>query len=85
MIWKRDPAIANGFVPTEFWRFVRQIKPPIIYILGGRSTVVPAATQEELKKALPQAEIVTVAGAGHYPSEESPAEFLAIVERFLSR
>jgi pimeloyl-ACP methyl ester carboxylesterase len=35
--------------------------------------------------ALPQAEIVTVAGAGHYPSEESPAEFLAIVEKFLSR
>jgi pimeloyl-ACP methyl ester carboxylesterase len=85
VIWKRDPAIANGFVPTELWRFVRQIKPPIIYVLGGRSTVVPAATQEELKKALPQAEIVTVAGAGHYPSEESPAEFLAIVEKFLSR
>jgi len=85
VIWKRDPAIANGFVPTELWRFVRQIKPPIIYVLGGRSTVVPATTQEELKKALPQAEIVTVAGAGHYPSEERPAEFLAIVERFLSR
>jgi pimeloyl-ACP methyl ester carboxylesterase len=65
VIWKRDPAIANGFVPTELWRFVRQIKPPIIYVLGGRSTVVPAATQEELKKALPQAEIVTVPGTGH--------------------
>ena len=26
VIWKRDPAIANGFVPTELWRFVRQIK-----------------------------------------------------------
>jgi pimeloyl-ACP methyl ester carboxylesterase len=85
VIWKRDPAIANGFVPTELWRFVRQIQPPILYILGGRSTVVPVATQEELKMALPQAEIVTVAGAGHYPSEESPAEFLAIVEKFLSR
>jgi pimeloyl-ACP methyl ester carboxylesterase len=85
MIWKRDPAIANGFIPTELWRFVRQIKPPIIYILGGRSTVVPAVTQEELKKALPQAEIATVPGTGHYPSEESPAEFLAIVDKFLSR
>jgi pimeloyl-ACP methyl ester carboxylesterase len=85
VIWKRDPAIANGFVPTELWRFVRQIKPPIIYILGGRSTVVPAATQDELKKALPQAEIVTVPGAGHYPNEENPAEFLAIADKFLSR
>jgi len=85
VIWKRDPAIANGFVPTELWRFVRQIKPPIIYILGGRSTVVPAATQEELKKALPQAEIAIIPGAGHYPSEESPAELLAVVDKFLSR
>ena len=85
VIWKRDPAIANGFVPTELWRFVRQIKPPIIYILGGRSTVVPAATQEELKKALPQAEIAIIPGAGHYPSEESPAEFLTVVDKFLSR
>jgi len=85
VIWKRDPAIANGFVPTELWRFVRQIKPPIVYILGGRSTVVPAATQEELKKALPQAEIAIIPGAGHYPSEESPTEFLAVVDKFLNR
>ena len=69
VIWKRDPAIGNGFVPTELWRFVREIKSPIIYVVGGRSTIVPAATQEELKKALPQAHIVTIPGVGHYPSE----------------
>jgi pimeloyl-ACP methyl ester carboxylesterase len=84
-IWKRDPAIGNGFVPTELWRFVREIKAPIIYILGGRSTIVPAATQQELRKVLPQAEIVTIAGAGHYPSEENPAEFLAVIDKFLTR
>jgi pimeloyl-ACP methyl ester carboxylesterase len=83
IIWKRDPAIGNGFVPTELWRFVREIKPPIIYILGGRSTIVPAGTQEELRKVLPHVQIVTIPGAGHYPSEESPAEFLAIVDKFL--
>jgi pimeloyl-ACP methyl ester carboxylesterase len=84
LIWKRDPAIGNGFIPTELWRFVREIKAPIIYILGGRSTIVPAATQEELRKTLPQAQIVTIPGAGHYPSEESPAEFLATVDKFLA-
>ena len=83
VIWKRDPAIGNGFVPTELWRFVRQIKSPIIYLVGGRSTIVPVATQEELKKVLPQAEIVTIAGAGHYPSEENEKEFLTIVDKFL--
>jgi esterase len=54
IIWKRDPAIGKGFVPTELWRFVRQIKAPIIYILGGASTIVPAETQEQLKQTLPQ-------------------------------
>src|SRR5262245_43153400 len=85
IIWKRDPAIGNGFIPTELWRFVREIKSPIMYILGGRSTIVPAATQEELRKVLPQAEIVTIPGVGHYPSEESPVEFLGVVDKFLAR
>src|SRR5215471_11734595 len=31
VIWKRDPNIANGFVPTELWQYVREIKSPIIY------------------------------------------------------
>jgi pimeloyl-ACP methyl ester carboxylesterase len=83
VIWKRDPKIANGFVPTELWKYVREIKAPIIYILGGRSTIVPTATQQELKKTLPQAQIETLPGLGHYPSEENMKDFLAIVDKFL--
>jgi len=84
IIWKRDPKIANGFVPTELWRFVRQIKSPTIYVLGGRSTIVPAETQEQLRRTLPQVQIVTMPGLGHYPSEENATDFLAIVDRFLA-
>ncbi len=84
IIWKRDPKIANGFVPTELWRLVRQIKSPTIYILGGRSTIVPAETQEQLRRALPQVQIVTMPGLGHYPSEENAKDFLAIVDRFFA-
>lgn len=82
--WKRDPAILGGFVPTELWATVRRIKAPIIYILGGASTIVPAETQQELRQALPQVQMVTMPGLGHYPSDEQPAEFLAIVDRFLA-
>lgn len=85
VVWKRDPAILNGFVPTELWATVRKIKAPIIYILGGASTIVPSETQEELRRALPQVEIVTMPGLGHYPSDEQPGEFLAIVDRFLRK
>jgi pimeloyl-ACP methyl ester carboxylesterase len=84
IIWKRDPSIGNGFIPTELWRFVREIRAPIIYVLGDRSTIVPAATQAELRRTLPRVEIATVPDTGHYPSEENPAAFLAIVDEFLA-
>ena len=83
LVWKRDPKLVNGFVPTDLWRFVREIKAPTIYVLGGRSTIVPAATRDELTKTLPKVRIVTMPGLGHYPSDEKPAEFLAIVDEFL--
>lgn len=85
IVWKRDPAILKGFVPTELWATVRKIKAPVIYIVGGASTIVPPETQAQLRQALPQVEIVTLPGLGHYPSDERPAEFLAIVDRFLKR
>jgi esterase len=83
IIWKRDPALVKGFVATDLWRFVRGITAPTLYVLGGRSTIVPPETQEELKKTLPRVTIVTIPGVGHYPSDEKPDEFIAIVDRFL--
>jgi esterase len=83
VIWKRDPQLVKGFVATDLWRFVREIKAPILYVIGGRSTIVPPDTQEELRKTLPNARIVTMPGLGHYPSDEKPQEFLAIVDEFM--
>ena len=84
IVWKRDPKLVNGFVATDLWRFVKEIKAPTIYVLGGRSTIVPPETQEQLKKALPRVTITTMPGLGHYPSDEKPAEFLAILDKFLN-
>jgi pimeloyl-ACP methyl ester carboxylesterase len=83
IVWKRDPKLVNGFVATDLWRFVREIKAPTLYVIGGRSTIVPQETQDELKKVLPRVTIVTIPGVGHYPSDEKPVEFLEIVDRFL--
>lgn len=83
LVWKCDRQITKGFVPTEIWDQVREIQAPIAYILGGESNIVPAATQEALREALAQVEIITLPGLGHYPSEEDPAAYLAAVERFL--
>jgi esterase len=81
--WKRDPQLVNGFVATDLWRFVRDIKAPILYIIGGRSNIVPMETQDELRKALPNAQLITIPDVGHYPSDEQPDEVVRIVNRFL--
>ena len=67
IVWKRDPNLAKGFVETELWQYVRRITCPTIYVLGGRSTIVPPEMQEQLKRTLPKAEIVVMPGLGHYP------------------
>jgi pimeloyl-ACP methyl ester carboxylesterase len=82
--WKRDPQLVKGFVATDLWRFVREIKAPILYILGGRSTIVPAETQAELRKTLTNAQLITIPDVGHYPSDEQPDEVVRIVNRFLA-
>lgn len=84
VVWKRDPDIAKGFVPTQLWDSVARIQSPVVYVLGGRSTIVPPETQAKLRDTLPQVQIVTMPELGHYPSEEKPEDFLAIVDRFLA-
>ena len=83
IVWKRDPNLVKGFVPTELWRFVRQITCPTLYVLGGASNIVPPATQEQLKKAVPSSRIIIMPGLGHYPHLEAPDEYLKIVQTFL--
>lgn len=84
VVWKRDPNLVKGFVPTELWQYVRKINCPTIYILGGASSIVPPETQKELKATLPSVEIVTMPGLGHYPHVESPGDYLKIVTEFLN-
>jgi esterase len=84
LVWKRDPDLAKGFIETELWQYVRRITSPTIYILGGRSTIVPVDTQEQLKKTIPGVRIVTMPGLGHYPSQEKPEEFTRLAKEFLA-
>ena len=85
IVWKRDPNLVKGFVVTELWEPVSKITCPTLYVIGGASRIVPAATQERLKQTLPNVQIVTLPGVGHYPNEENTAGFLAIINPFLKR
>lgn len=83
VVWKRDPNLVKGFIETELWHFVDRIAVPALYVLGGRSAIVPPATQLQLQNRLPKVRVVTMSGLGHYPSDEKPAEFVALVNEFL--
>jgi pimeloyl-ACP methyl ester carboxylesterase len=63
---------------------VSRISVPALYIIGGRSTIVPVETQEKLRAMLPRVRIVTIPDTGHYPSEDKPAEVLALIDSFLA-
>lgn len=84
IVWKRDPNLARGFVPTELWRFVEKIKCPALYVVGGASRIVPPETQQKLKETLPDVRIVVMPGLGHYPDQEATSDFVRIVKAFLS-
>ncbi len=85
LIWKRDPNLVKGFVVTELWEYVAKITCPTLYVIGGASRIVPAETEQRLKQTLPNVEIVTMPGLGHYPDEDDTPGFLAIIARFLGR
>ena len=85
LVWKRDPNLVKGFVSTELWAQVSRITSPTLYVIGGVSRIVPAETQQRLKQTLPNCEIVTMPGLGHYPNEEDTPGFLVILNKFLRR
>ena len=84
IVWKRDPNLVKGFIPTELWDEVLKIRCPTIYILGGNSSIVPPPTQQKLRENLTAVQIVTMPKLGHYPDQESPEEYIRIVQTFLS-
>jgi pimeloyl-ACP methyl ester carboxylesterase len=84
VVWKYDPAVTKGFVPTELWDYVKRIKAPTMYLLGAESKIVPPATQQRLEALLPHITVVTVPDAGHYPHQETPPVFIAVVQAFLA-
>jgi pimeloyl-ACP methyl ester carboxylesterase len=59
------------------------IRAPTLLVWGEHDTMIPPANAADYLKALPNARLVMVAGAGHLPQEEASAESVAAVEHFL--
>lgn len=62
----------------------RKIRVPVMMLWGEEDKVAPLRTATVLKARLPQAKLVTFAGAGHSPMSDVPESFNGEVLAFLS-
>lgn len=61
-----------------------EIAAPTLVVVGELDAETPVAYAEVLAAGIPDAELHVIAGAGHLTPSEAPAEFAALVRRFLS-
>jgi len=65
------------------WEMIRALKCPTLLIRGERSDILDAGLARRMVAAMPDAELVEIAGAGHYVHRDRPRLFSAAVGRFL--
>jgi len=82
-----DPAMVQQFVtrPDDYERWVEwdTLDLPVLCLRGEASDLLLRETAEQMRQRGPRAEVVEIAGCGHAPALNTPAQF-AIVERFLA-
>jgi pimeloyl-ACP methyl ester carboxylesterase len=61
-----------------------ELAMPVAFLWGDRDRVVPYSTLPGLRALVPDAPAEVIAGAGHVPQLERPAEFAAAVGRLLA-
>ena len=72
-------------IPLRVWSYVRRVRCPVLALRGARSDVFLAEAADCLQRAAPDAEVVTIAGTGHFPTMEKPQECAQAIREFLRR
>ena len=71
-------------VPSDIWQHLELIKSPMLVIRGEKSDVFSAGSAERLEELVPGCEMATLAGCGHFPPMEKPAETAALIRNFVA-
>jgi pimeloyl-ACP methyl ester carboxylesterase len=64
---------------------LREIAVPTLVVCGEEDVITPRAEAEFLQRGIKGAELAVIPKAGHLPSMETPAEFNAVLGKFLGR
>ena len=76
----KDLAACNAY--RDGLASAAKVTAPATLVLGERDMMTPARAGMELAAALPNARVVTLAGAGHMLMSERPDEVLAAIRNF---
>lgn len=78
-------AILSKVVNEDLCHLMPKIAAPTLLFWGENDTATPLADAKKMEKLIPDAGLVTVAGAGHYAFLENAPLFLRVAESFLSK
>lgn len=78
-VWKQT---ARALMADES-RYLRDIQAPVLILWGEKDPAFPAARQDALRRALPQAELKAYPNMGHNPHWEDPSVVAAHLRAFL--
>lgn len=85
MTFKYDPLVPMRWDPADLWDELPRISAPTLLVRGELTQVLPLAIAERMVAAMPDAELVQVAGSGHSVPTDKPAELADIVLDWLTR
>ena len=78
-------AILSKCVNEDLCHLMPKIEAPTLLFWGEKDTATPLADAKRMEKLIPDAGLVTVAGAGHFSFLENTPLFLRVVESFLQK
>ncbi|HEY2033214.1 MAG TPA: alpha/beta hydrolase [Rhizomicrobium sp.] len=81
----RSPGALRLRNPEEAWRSCANIEVPTLIVRGEISDILSAQIAERMVRTIPDAQLVTVANAGHGVPYDAPEEFLIAVRKFLKK
>lgn len=79
-----DPATYGVRRPVDGWTLAGQITAPTLLVRGELSPILPKEMAERLEATIPKARVVEIAGAYHHLVLDRPAEFVAVLDEFLT-
>ncbi len=78
-------ALAKSTIRNNLGEELNQIKQPTLLVWGNNDTITPPFVAKEFNKLIPNSELHFVDKCGHAPMMEVPAEFNAILHKFLKK